>query len=244
MTTKTMINKYRLLLILLALLALLSFYVFSHEVRHGFLKQIDFNFTVKLQERIDTSSRLRFSAFIGNVFEGSTMSASPEISIVLLGLLTIAGLYDRNNRKVRIRMLLIPVLFGLLVMGEIYGKNVVHHPAPPYFMIKNPVTIFPKYYINEAYSYPSGHTARAVFLGLSFYYLFLIPNSLFKRKKMKFGVTVGLIGYIVMVGISRIYLGQHWLSDIIGGGLLGGGLGLLTAALISPIITSTMSDET
>jgi membrane-associated phospholipid phosphatase len=229
-----MINKRVILAISFVLLII--FYFFSREVKRGFLKETDFAVTVKLQERIDTSTRLRFAAFIGNVFEGSTFTASPGVSVVFVGLLTIAALYDRKRKRFNWKAFIIPVMFALLVAGELYGKSVVHHPAPPFFMIKNPTTIFPKYYINEMYSYPSGHVARAVFIGIIAYALFIIPYSLFRRKKVKVFVVTGIIGYIFMVSISRIYLGHHWLSDVIGGALLGSGLGILTPAINSRII--------
>jgi membrane-associated phospholipid phosphatase len=60
------------------------------------------------------------------------------------------------------------------------------------------------------------------------------------RKKLWVGAGLGI--YVGLVAIGRIYLGHHWLSDVIGGVLLGGGLGVLTLLLISPIITHTMSD--
>ena len=200
---------------------LLMFYLFSREVKGGFLKKVDFDTTVKVQERIDTSSRLRLASIVGDVMEGTTFFASPEVSVGAIILLTLFAF-----SKIKLRAFVIPILFGLLVMGEIYGKNVVHHPSPPFFMIKNPSTIFPKYYINNDFSYPSGHASRAVFMS------FLI--WLFIQRKMWLGIMLAI--YVFAVSISRIYLGHHWLSDILGGALLGGGLGLLTAGLISPII--------
>ncbi len=93
-------------------------------------------------------------------------------------------------------------------------------------MIKHTTSVFPANYINEQFSYPSGHAARAVFIAV-------ITWVLFHRKKW---VKIGLVFYILLVAVSRIYLGHHWLSDVISGALLGSGLGLLTLAIISPII--------
>ena len=45
------------------------------------------------------------------------------------------------------------------------------------------------------------------------------------RKRLLVGVGLGL--YVGLVALGKIYLGQHWLSDIIGGGLLGASMGLL-----------------
>lgn len=199
----------------IAIFFLVFFYGFSREVKKGFFKQTDFNFTVRIQDRMPK----RFD----EVWEDAAFFVTPVFSVVFVGLLTIVAF-----RRGKFRAILIPLLFGLLVMGEIYGKSVVHHPAPPFFMIKNPTTIFPKYYINEQFSYPSGHTARAAFLGIVFSSLLITHSSLRKKKKLCRVLSLGIVGYICMVAIGRIYLGHHWLSDIIGGGLLGSGFGLLT----------------
>jgi membrane-associated phospholipid phosphatase len=214
----------RLALLIIGFIFLGAFYIFSREVKHGFLKQTDFNATVKIQDRMPK----RFD----EMWEDLAFFVTPGPSVVLVGLLTITAFVDIKKRKLRFRALIIPVLFGLLVMGEIYGKNVVHHPAPPFFMIKNPTTIFPKYYVNESYSYPSGHTARATFLGLVLLSVVSLSYSATRSRLRRWAWIVGIVAlYIIMIGMGRIYLGQHWLSDVIGGGLLGGGLGVLILSL-------------
>ena len=66
-------------------------------------------------------------------------------------------------------------------------------------------------------SYPSGHSM----VGLTFYgfILYLIYQSKINKSK-KIIITTSLIITILIIGISRIYLGVHYLSDVIGGFLL------------------------
>ena len=220
---------FRKYVLVAGLVLLLVFYGFSRWVKRGGLKQADFNTTVKIQERIDRSTRLRLADFVGNVMEGSTFFASPAFTSGVIIVLTLLAAVDVRKKKIRLRTLAIPLFFGLLVLGEIYGKSVVHHPSPPFFMIKNPTSFFPKDYINEQYSYPSGHTARALFLGIT---ALSLAFACFAAKKHRTRylslLALCMAIYIGIVAIARIYLGHHWLSDIIGGGLLGGGLGLFT----------------
>ncbi len=67
------------------------------------------------------------------------------------------------------------------------------------------------------YSFPSGHSLCAMAMyGLFIYYLAKCNN----KKVYHYGIMLvfGLI--ILLVGISRIYLGVHYASDVMGGYLL------------------------
>ena len=56
---------------------------------------------------------------------------------------------------------------------------------------------------------PSGHTARA----------FAVAALLASTVRPRWGALA--LGLAAMVGISRIYLGLHWPSDVLAGALLG-----------------------
>lgn len=225
----------RKLLLLLAMLFIFCFTLLSRFVKLGGMKTADFAITVKVQERIDNSSRLRLARFTGEVMEGATFFASPMVaSIAMLFLTMLSALF---RKKWKWMALAIPILFGLMTLAEIYGKSVVHHPAPPFFLLKNPTTVFPKYYVWEDYSYPSGHAARSVFLGITLFYYLASHTSFFKKFHTKIGILAGIGGYVFLIAVSRIYLGHHWFSDVIGGLMIGAGSGLLTQSILLPYNT-------
>jgi len=68
------------------------------------------------------------------------------------------------------------------------------------------------------FSFPSGHVASYVsFYGLLFFFAY----ALFARSWWRTAVLVLLGLPIGLVGLSRIYLGHHWASDVVGGYAIG-----------------------
>lgn len=106
---------------------------------------------------------------------------------------------------------------GLLVIisGAII-KIGIHFPRPP-GLLQTP----------SGWSYPSGHTLFALTL-FGFLALLLARNRQPNIRWLIYSVA-GVITFCSL--FSRLYLGAHWLSDIIGGFLLG--VCLLTLVIIS-----------
>jgi undecaprenyl-diphosphatase len=73
--------------------------------------------------------------------------------------------------------------------------------------------------------FPSGHAYQSVVL----FGFFVVLAAIFvKRIWLRRSIQVFLAFLILAIGVSRIYLGAHWPSDILGAYLLGGSLlGLL-----------------
>ena len=69
--------------------------------------------------------------------------------------------------------------------------------------------------INESgYSFPSGHAMAA--LGFYGFIIYLIWHfNLSKNTKIIFSLLLGIL--IVLIGLSRIYLGVHYASDVLAG---------------------------
>jgi len=104
----------------------------------------------------------------------------------------------------------VPALSGAL---NLLLKLLVNRPRPTALL----VTI-----IQEAHgqSFPSGHVMSYVaFFGLLFSFIWIL-----REKNHWWYYTLLMITglFVVLVGPSRIYLGDHWASDVLGGYIIGG----------------------
>lgn len=123
---------------------------------------------------------------------------------IWLLLLIILSLIVFKNKKIKIALVLNLIIATAL---NFILKNIVQRPRPTEFRI-----------IEETgYSFPSGHSM----VSMAFYgYLIYLTYKYIKNKYLKFGIITLLSLLIISIGISRIYLGVHYTSDVIAGFLL------------------------
>ena len=123
------------------------------------------------------------------------------IFIIILTLLLFIGI---KNKKIGISIF--TNLVFVTVLNQLL-KRILQRPRPTEFRITE----------ETGYSFPSGHSM----ISMAFYgYLIYLIYKYVKNKYIKWSLIVLLSLLICTIGISRIYLGVHYTSDVLGGFLI------------------------
>jgi membrane protein DedA with SNARE-associated domain/membrane-associated phospholipid phosphatase len=85
-----------------------------------------------------------------------------------------------------------------------------------FFNRERPIPYFPEL-APESYSFPSGHAFSALVLGGLLVY-FLLGTVRNWQIRLRLIITASFA--VLLIGLSRCYLGLHWLSDVLAGFLL------------------------
>ncbi len=122
-------------------------------------------------------------------------------SAFVLIMITVVSILILRNKKIGIMMVLNLAAIGCL--NQVL-KYIIQRPRP----IENRL-------IEESgYSFPSGHSmASTAFYGLIIYFIV----KYVKNKKIRNICCILLTLLVFLIGISRIYLGVHYASDVIAG---------------------------
>ena len=140
---------------------------------------------------------------------------------VFLSIATIALLLLIKNKKIGLsifsNIVIITILNQLL-------KRILRRPRPTELRIVE----------ETGYSFPSGHSM----VSMAFYgYLIYLIYRYIKNKYIKWSLIVLLSILICLIGISRIYLGVHYTSDVLGGFLLSISYLVVYISLIKKILS-------
>lgn len=119
---------------------------------------------------------------------------------MLIGLAIMITIFSKNKKTAFIidLNLIIITIFNLIL------KNIIQRPRPEGYRL----------IAESGYSFPSGHSMISMaFYGLIIYMIW----KTMKNKKLRNIVCVLITILVILIGISRIYLGVHYASDVIGG---------------------------
>lgn len=188
--------------IIFYLIEFVLFALLAWFVRYNPIIPVDITITHEFQESKAPGLQLFMIAI-------SYLGYHMEIFIPLIVLTALAFWLVRLRLEAVYIVALSAVSSGLNVLI----KLLIARPRPT----SQFVTIFQS---ASGQSFPSGHVMSYVaFFGL----LFSLGIILFKRDRWwNYILLIVPAFFVVMVGPSRIYLGDHWASDVLGGYLFGG----------------------
>ena len=189
------VNKNLIVQIVISSIALLGFLAFM------ILALCDYNF------KIDN-----FNIFVANNRNGFWTSFFKVFthlgSFYTLAILTLVGViliwFIKKDKRTST---FYAITFMVVCVANFIVKRIVKRIRPEHLMI-----------IKETgFSFPSGHAM------MTFAFFFLVAHFVWvmvKNKSLKISLVVLCAGVIGLVSFSRIYLGVHYLSDILAGWLL------------------------
>ena len=189
--------------ILLATASVWSFIEIADEVAEGETRAID--------ERIILAMRTSDAhdpigpAWFEEAVRDLTALGSPLV--LSMAVLTVVGflLFMRHWRAAIFT-------FAASVSGQLVShllKEAFSRPRPD--LIPHEVAVF-------THSFPSGHAMMSAVVYLT---LASLAARLMHRRQQKLYVMFVAIVFTTLIGVSRVYLGVHWPSDVLAGWMIG-----------------------
>lgn len=157
------------------------------------LFQLDGNILLWIQEYVRNDFLTPIFKFITSLGDGGVIWII--IAIVLL--------FIKNYRKTG--LMVGASLLGSLLFNNTIVKNIVCRTRP-YKVIESLTILIPE---PGEFSFPSGHTSSSFAAGVVLY--LMLPK--------KYGVPALILAFLI--SISRLYVGVHYPTDVLGGMVMG-----------------------
>jgi membrane-associated phospholipid phosphatase len=128
--------------------------------------------------------------------------------MVLRVLLVLTGVVQllRGRRALGVWLIAVPVAENVIAP---FSKYLLNRPRPHWL---HPIAV------EHSTSYPSGHAAGA---GMFACAVALFALTTARGRAVRWTLIIGAVAVAVVISVDRIFLGVHYLSDVVGGNLLG-----------------------
>jgi undecaprenyl-diphosphatase len=194
---------------ILAVFSLIFYLILTFIIPSGVLDGFDYWATVFLQKV--------FPSFVAFPFSFFSLIGSFEIASIFI--LILWWFYKKLN------YFYVLIYFSAFHILELIGKRFFEHPGPPSELARYIFSFsFPSSGVKPGSSYPSGHMGRTVFISVLLLAIIFRNKNISKKNKYIF--TLCILIFNLLMFISRIYLGEHWFSDLFGGVILGTSMAL------------------
>ena len=162
-----------------------------------------FSFDLTITHAIQNIHQSSFDLLMKAVSSIGNGRAMPFAALSIVSLVTLL------NFRLEAIYLFISSATSLLAAG--LAKTLVNRPRPD-----DDLVVIYRHLADK--SFPSSH---AITYTVIFGFLFFVTLKKLKPSLIKY-LILGISAFLVLsVGLSRIYLGAHWASDVLGGYLLG-----------------------
>jgi undecaprenyl-diphosphatase len=146
--------------------------------------------------RVTTPAGLRFFDWVTRIGSPNSMT---WLTVVLCVVLFASG-------RIQLGTLWVAVFVGGAALERIL-KSLVHRTRPEYAG---------HYLASGSYSFPSGHATLSVLATGMLIYTLMATRMVTTRASRAAAIVIGAT-WVLLVGVSRVYLGVHFPSDVLGG---------------------------
>ena len=182
-----------------------SFITLADEVGEGETEYIDERILHLFRTGDDLSDPIGSHSVESAVRDVTALGSLTVIAFLTFGV----GIYFFLSRQPRMGLFIVGAVTGGALMT--YGLKFLYDRARPDFLPTDSIPGDP--------SFPSGHAAVSAVAYLTL--ALLLARSVPRREQKVYIVGMGVL-LTLAVGISRVYLGVHWPTDVLAGWTLGG----------------------
>ncbi|WP_372624797.1 phosphatase PAP2 family protein [Falsiroseomonas sp.] len=204
------LERWTVLALLLVAGGIWAFVELADEVQEGETARIDRALLLALRSATNPADPLG-PPWLEEV--GRDLTALGGIAVLTLLSLTITAFLLLRGLRGAAALLAVSVAGGMLVSQSL--KSVFERQRPD--LVPHGAEVFTA-------SFPSGHAMMSAVVYLTLGVLLARVETIFRVKAFVLGIAVLLA---VLVGVSRVYLGVHWPSDVLAGWTVGAAWALL-----------------